>query len=299
MPGRLLTCVAAVICGEHTRTHVMEPLLADLQRDWCERPHDASGVRRLLSGYCAFWMALAVSTARDALKDDGPGLAPRTRDALVAYAIAAVTPVLLHLAGFGGRLADDTFGDALPAIGYGSAFALLPAMMRARGSAGVEWRRGATRIFAAGGLTAVLVMGWIQPALLHLSMARRVSPAQQPYYASFEPITNVAVLAVGSADPAIRAAHVHFLEFEALLVGSALVAAAFGWVLAGLVRPTPVRTAAAWFVVTELVVTHAYAVPPLWTQSWPLWMIASAAVLLQIVGRQRSGVALVYPRFGR
>src|SRR5262249_25596137 len=130
MPGRLLHRMPIWFCDDRSRRHVIEPLLADVQREW-ESRRSLLALRR---GYAAYWLSLALCFARCLATPPDRELARRS---FLPFVAAACAPMALRLVGM--RFAmfamwgwRGTFLLAVGAVGFSPAFAMLPSLMRAR-----------------------------------------------------------------------------------------------------------------------------------------------------------------------
>jgi hypothetical protein len=152
MPGRLLHRFAMACFSRETLDHVIEPLLADLQREWS----DAQAWRRGLvrgRGYVAFWIAVGWCCGRAVARDltRSPSSAERMLGAQLGAWIAFA--LALGASASWVRFGAISPDAVLQSLRYGPALAIVPALILARYRALIS---GTT--FGCAALTAVTIL---------------------------------------------------------------------------------------------------------------------------------------------
>ena len=170
-PGRLLHRLS-IACSTATRERVLEPLLADLQHEWADR----RDVPSLLSGYIAFWAALALCSTRAALAEArrppstdlavhaavGFGVAVAAAaivETAILYALTAARPLLAPELG----LRPFLLIDQARALALAVPLATLPALLYGRSRADHPRAADAAKLIVIGVALSVAVTGWITP----------------------------------------------------------------------------------------------------------------------------------------
>jgi hypothetical protein len=251
-PGRPLHALS-YWCPDRARVQIVEPLLADMQREWLEHRR----VTALSRGYAAFWTTWTWCTVR-ALSVEAVIPPPREMwmPAMRAFGMAVLGLVALRLASpHGAATWKHTLLSAAAAIGAAPMFAMLPAMMRARQHTTARWNVASTKVMLVGTFVAVLCYGWIGPRLFWLSLADRFPDnSATPAFQSIADIWRHATSTSG--DTWLFQQELHHRASE---VVAAILLAVTGWKLAGIRTPTRTSTAILWFVFMELViVVEAY-----------------------------------------
>jgi hypothetical protein len=179
MPGSLLLRIARGLCSPGRCAGVLEPLIADLQHE-LRSAHGIDRLRRLGSGYCAFWPTFAACAARDVAERDS-----RVFLASAAKFFAVVVCASFVLEAIGMRWpASRALIVRHPYIGwyalsssatllYAVPIGILPALAfgryRSRPTSAAVGLLAAT----AGVLLTAAAAGWIAPAIERASIVRQ------------------------------------------------------------------------------------------------------------------------------
>ena len=135
IPGRILHRLAARICSEKALDHVVEPAIADLQKEWagsCASDSDVSSrVWTLLTGYCAVLKVIAICAlsvhpvSEDEWRALLRALAWSVAMVIVFAVLLTLPPLLRHYQAAGMYGAILILPQAVPiAIPIGTAFGL-------------------------------------------------------------------------------------------------------------------------------------------------------------------------------
>lgn len=320
---RRLLILAEFICGAAMRERVLEPLVADWQREWHDRPLSSWARARILVGGAS---ALALSIAQCVLT----GGLRMPRIALVkGAAVLILSTVVLVLIQIGLNTqrfrADFPFEMriwlALPlALPLAVPLAMLPIMMLIRG-AGRTSSRAAAIVVLAGALLTLVTTGWLTPLAradvrdsLYAEIERREAAGEQagrysyPYTAARQirnetPEQSAQRRQAWHSSPLYVATQANMTRprwNRSTFLMAALCAAfgALGWALGGLGR-TRVMPAAGWWALAWLSMLILDGRAQYWVNGgvlrlgrapdWlPLVVFGLAAIALQIASARRS-----------
>jgi Lipopolysaccharide export system permease LptF/LptG len=251
MPGRLLHRLAARLCSVKTLEHVVEPAIADLQKEYAlARTLRAGRARSLIAGYTAILQVIAMCALSVSLvtTDDQQAIARTMAWSFtftIACTLALMLPPLSIVDGAGISISlAALIPQAVPlAIPIGLTFGIAVGMARRTAT------RGVTRVILLSALLASIVSfgttGWIMPAG---NQAWREVIAQQtgitaplvrgPNEMSFAELDRQSAIAAAAGNT--RTADSYAWSFH---LRFALSAASV--VLAGLLIATAIRSAAA------------------------------------------------------
>ena len=168
MPGRILHRLAATVCSTHTVERIVEPAIADLQKEYWAVADRVRRVRVLMAGYAAILQVIALCALRVRVsRDDGLTIV-RTM-AWSFTLMIAVTAVLMlpPLSMVDGSVSTTVLASLIPqavplAIPIGLAFGIALGMSRCTHT------RATMRVillFAlAGSLVSFATLAWLMPA---------------------------------------------------------------------------------------------------------------------------------------
>ncbi len=170
IPGRALHRLAAGICCAKTLEHVVEPAIADLQKEYAQaRTSRAGRARALMNGYTAILQVIAMCALTVSLATDAEQRAIVRTMAwsfafTIAFTLALMLPPLSIVDGAGISIfLAALIPQAVPlAIPIGLTFGIAFGMARRTATQGV------TRVILLSALLASIVsfgtIGWIMPA---------------------------------------------------------------------------------------------------------------------------------------
>lgn len=291
MPGRQLHRLARLLCAADA-DRVIEPLLADLQREWIEGVNRGR-VRRgvsLARAYGAFWQTLVrccpAAIVRGALSPIAPKM---VIPATLAFVCALVAVTLLRFVGasrvYWQQPATAFILGELHAWSWAVVFAMVPAFMYARRQPDRHWNATTSRLLVIGLLISIAFVGWIGPALFSAHEHARGLLLDERLQPAFQSLPTVIRAARNqeTGDAVVLQLEVHR---RLATIVSALLLGMIGWQLSAIRRPSIGRALVWWFALTELVLASgAYAGRDLALQ----WR---APILLGII-------LLILNRFGR
>lgn len=320
---RSLLDLAELICGATAREYVFEPLVADWQREWHDRPVSSWARARILVGGAS---ALGLSIAQCLLT----GGLRMPRIALVkGAAVLVFSTVLLVLIQIGLNTQQQFTADfpfemriwlALPLVlPLAVPLAMLPVMMLIRGAGRTSGRAAAIVVFASA-LVTLVTTGWLTPLArgdvrdsLYEEIERREAANEQagrysyPFTAARQirnetPEQRAQRREAFHSDPRYVASHANMTRprwnrstFMMAALGAAL--GALGWALGGLGR-TQVIHAAGWWALAWLSMMILDNRMQYWVNGgvlrlarapdWlPLVVFGLAAIALQIASARR------------
>lgn len=184
--GTVLHRISRTLCSPRLQRAVLEPAIADLQHDYAGARGTALRARALVSGYAAFWQALASCIVRDASTVDARGYFGRAAVAfgLTVAAVATAEALLMQPWALRGDILRLllTHGTLLRYVGwrahldsltltYGVPLAMFPAMFAAAHPRRAAPATVVVTLIAGVSLT-IVASGWIAPALVRWEGAR-------------------------------------------------------------------------------------------------------------------------------
>jgi len=268
---RRLLALAGMICGSAMRERVFDPLVADWQREWHDRPASRwARARIIVSGASALALSIAQCLLTGGLR--------MPRIVLVkGAAVLVLSTILLVLIQIG--LNTQQFRQDFPfemriwmalplVLPLAVPLAMLPIMMLIRGAGRTSSRAAAIVVFA-GALLTLVTTGWLAPMArgdvrdsLYEEIEQREAAREQAGRYSYP---STAVRQIRNETPEQRAqrraawrSNPRYVENQAnltrprwnrstfMMAALALALGALGWALGGLGR-TQVIHAAGWW----------------------------------------------------
>ncbi len=263
MPGRMLHRLAARVCSAKTLERVVEPSIADLQKEYAQaRTSTAERARALITGYTAILQVIAMCALSFSLAtDDDQRAIVRTMAWSFAFTIAFTLALMLPPLSIVEARASSVFLAGLISQAVPLAIPIGLALGIAVGMAGRSATRTVTRVILLSAVLASLVsfvtLAWVMPAgnqAFRQSVARAAGITGQlikgPSEMTFSELDREAAIAAaaGNVRQASRYAWSFHLRF-ALSVASIMLA---GFLLATSVRRRVMR------VFTALLACFAY-----------------------------------------
>ena len=290
MPGQLLHRIALRVCRDETE-RVLEPLIADLQREWSDARPGSARAFALARAYASFWFAVTACSIRTIARGVvSPIDREMTTAATPAFLCGVFAIVILRVSGSilgitGLRIFGNSWGywhrplsaialGELQTVGWSVVFAMLPAFMCIRRDPNRRWDATASRILAAAVVIVVVFVGWLGPALFGASEHAQgffLNGRAQPAFAS---ITTVIRMVRNHS----HAAWSHELDHRLTSIATALLLSLIGWQLSAIRRPSIGRVAFWWFVLMEFVLfSGGYAINQ---AEWQQWRASGVLLLI-------------------
>ena len=251
IPGRILHRLAAAVCSAKTLERVVEPAIADLQKEHAQaRTSGAGRVRALIAGYTAILQVIAMCALSVSLAtaDDKRAIVRTMAWSFaftIAFTLALMLPPLSIVDGVGMSISlAALIPQAVPlAVPIGLTFGI------ALGMAGRTATRGVAEVILLAALLASIVsfgtIGWIMPAG---NQAWRESIAQEkgikaplikgPSEMSFSELDRQSAVAAAAGNTRIADSYAWSFHLRVALSAASVV-------LAGLLIATAIRSAAA------------------------------------------------------
>jgi hypothetical protein len=279
MPGRLLHRIALRLCRAEA-DRVLEPLIADLQREWSDAKPGSGRAFALARAYASFWSSITLCAARTVLRG---AVAPvdrgMTTSATVAFVYAVLGVTLLRSVGvrwwYWQQPLSALILNEMSAWVALSAFATVPAFMYARREPDRRWDATASRLLVVTTLIAIASAGWLGPALFAASehghghfLDRQVQP-------SFESMPTIIRMV---RQHATDADWQYFLNARLAMITDAVLLGLIGWQLSGIRRPGIGRAMFWWFTLMELVLVSGAS-----SHDGPGWLVWRASGILVLI----------------
>ena len=263
MPGRMLHRLAAVVCSPDTLERIVEPAIADLQKEYAQpRTSTAGRARALTTGYTAILQVIAMCALSFSLAtDDDQRAIVRTMAWSFAFTIAFTLALMLPPLSIVEARASSVFLAGLISQAVPLAIPIGLTLGIALGMAGRAATKAVTRVILLSAVLASLfsfvTLAWVMPAgnqAFRQSVARATGITGQlikgPNEMTFSELHREAAIAAaaGNVTQASRYAWSFHVRF-ALPVASIMLA---GFLLATSVRRRVMR------VFTALLACFAY-----------------------------------------
>src|SRR5471032_617158 len=211
MPGQLLHRIALRLCRDES-DRVLEPLIADLQREWTDTKPGRARTLALTRAYFSFWRSAAACGTRTIVRGTiSPIDREMTRSGTRVFAAALLWVISLRIVGAllgitGLRMFGNSWGywhrppttialGELMTMGWSVVFAMLPTFMYLRRDPRRRWDATASRVLVGGLVVSIALVGWVGPSLFGASVHAQgyfLDGHAQPAFASLTTVIRMA-----------------------------------------------------------------------------------------------------------